>query len=62
MHFHENADVDPARIIKLIQSDTGTYRFGGRDKLQISAELPDGQARLDFLDKLLEFMCARDAA
>jgi hypothetical protein len=54
--------VDPARVIRLVQSRPQAFRFDGRDRLRISADLEDGAARMAALHKLLDEISARDAA
>ena len=60
--FSDTANVDPARVIKLIQSEPQTYRFDGHDKLRVIKELSTTEARVRLLDDLLDTFAARDAA
>ena len=62
IHFSEGADVDPARVISLVQSEPRTYRFDGHDKLRVVRELPTPEARISLLEDLLGRIAARDAA
>jgi len=60
--FSDTANVDPAHVIKLIQSEPQTYRFDGHDKLRVIRELSAAEARIRLLDDLLDTFAARDAA
>jgi transcription-repair coupling factor (superfamily II helicase) len=62
IQFGDQAAVDPARVIRLVQSRPQAFRFDGRDRLRISADLEDGAARMAALHKLLDEISARDAA
>jgi len=62
VQFGEASGIDPARVIRLVQSRPQTFRFDGRDRLRITAELGDGAARIAALDGLLDEIAARDAA
>lgn len=54
VHFGENADFDRVKLINLLQSDPGTYKPEGGDKLRISRQLADAPARFRFLDEFLD--------
>lgn len=60
--FEQKANIDPARIIQLIQSDPHCYRLDGQDKLRINRELPDMESRLKILEHLFHEIALRDAA
>jgi len=45
LQFIPNPPIDPARIIKLVQSRK-TYKLGGRDRLRVEAAMPDVAARV----------------
>lgn len=60
--FEQKANIDPARIIQLIQSDPHCYRLDGQDKLRINRELPDMESRLKILEYLFHEIALRDAA
>jgi transcription-repair coupling factor (superfamily II helicase) len=60
--FSDKPDIDPARIIQLIQTQPNIYRLDGNDKLRIHHDLPDVDARLHLLDNLLEELRSREAA
>jgi transcription-repair coupling factor (superfamily II helicase) len=62
IHFSDEGNIDPARVISLIQSEPHSYRFDGRDKLRVIKELSTAEARILLLDDLLGSIAARDAA
>jgi transcription-repair coupling factor (superfamily II helicase) len=62
IHFGDPSGIDPARVVRLVQARPQTYRFDGRDRLRISAELDDGAARIAALHDLLDEISTRDAA
>jgi len=62
LHFLEHPNVDPGRIIALIQGEPQTYRMDGMDKLRISKDLPDIEHRVMMLDRLLDRISVRNAA
>jgi len=45
LQFIPNPPIDPARIIKLVQSRK-TYKLGGQDRLRVEAAMPDVAARV----------------
>ena len=60
--FTAKPEVDPASIVRLIQSEPTTYSFDGTDKLRFSMELDTGDARIHALEGLLDRLAMRDAA
>ncbi|MDX1513928.1 MAG: transcription-repair coupling factor [Gammaproteobacteria bacterium] len=62
VEFRDEARVDPAKIVRMIQTSPAVYRLDGSNKLRISMELPGESERLNALDSLLEELDARDAA
>ena len=54
--------MDPANIVRLIQSEPSTYSFDGTDRLRFSMELETGDARIGALDGVLDALAMRDAA
>ncbi len=53
IHFVAEPDIDPMKIIRLIQTQPQTYRMDGQDKLRILGEFPDAAARITAIDGLL---------
>ncbi|HEY7840496.1 MAG TPA: transcription-repair coupling factor, partial [Gammaproteobacteria bacterium] len=62
LQFGDTSAIDPARIVRLVQSRPQTFRFDGRDRLRITLDLEDGPARIAALHDLLDEIAARDAA
>lgn len=60
--FEAKANIDPNRIIQLIQSDPSSYKLDGQDKLRISKELPDAETRLEILEFLFDEIALKNAA
>ena len=58
---HPQPDIDPVRIIELIQRDRA-YRLDGSDKLKIIKDLPDAESRFTELDALLTHFQRQHAA
>ncbi len=54
IHFQENADIDTGKLINLIQANPRSYKLEGGDKLRVSQDLDDAQARFRFLDEFLD--------
>ncbi len=55
--FHPSPNIDPLRIIELVQQKPEHFRLKGQDALALTLELPDDAARFDFLENLLEALC-----
>ncbi len=53
LHFGDQPNVDPVRIIQLIQTKPKEYKLDGQDKLRLSRELPTLESRIEALDALL---------
>lgn len=53
IEFRPQPNVEPIKVIKLIQS-TSHYRLEGQDKLRLRKDLPDDEARFTELENLLE--------
>ena len=62
VHFMEKPNIDPGKIIQLIQTRPGIYRMDGRDKLRIVRELPNSDQRFDLLENLFTVLAVSDAA
>lgn len=62
LYFHDQANVDPGRIIALLQGEPQTYRMDGMDKLRVTRDLPDIEHRLTLLEQLLDRIATRNAA
>ena len=53
IEFRKNANVDPAKLIALIQSDSRSYRLDGQTMLRFKADMADMQERIDRVRHLL---------
>ena len=62
LHFHDRANVDPGRIIALLQGEPQTYRMDGMDKLRVSKDLPHSEHRFILLERLLDRIATRHVA
>ncbi|WIG55159.1 MAG: Transcription-repair coupling factor [Rhodanobacteraceae bacterium] len=60
--FHEKPEVDPATIIRLIQTRPRIYKLDGQDKLRITLELPEPADRLRAAGELLETLSVKTKA
>ena len=61
--FGENANVDPVRVVELLQSHPRRFRLDGERRIRIRWELPDLAARLGAVDHLVaELGAPREAA
>ena len=52
LHFNQNTELDPMKLIALLQRDR-RCRMNGPDKLRITVQYHDVQARADFIKSLL---------
>jgi transcription-repair coupling factor (superfamily II helicase) len=62
LNFTDKPDIDPLKIIQLIQNQPGTYKLDGNDKLRVNQDLPDADARITLLDNLLDELSEKQAA
>jgi transcription-repair coupling factor (superfamily II helicase) len=62
LNFSDKPDIDPLKIIHLIQNQPRTYKLDGNDKLRVNQDLPDAEARITLLDKLLDELAEKRAA
>ena len=61
IEFHAQPNIDPTRIIELLQRDRA-YRLDGGEKLRIAKELPDAESRFAELNSLFTRLARRQAA
>jgi transcription-repair coupling factor (superfamily II helicase) len=54
VQFVETPNIDPMKVITLIQTQSKTYRMDGQDKLRIIGDLPDAEARFAAVELLLQ--------
>ncbi len=60
--FNDKPRVDAGAVIRLIQNEPRTYKLLGTDRLRMTMELPDKEARIRALESLLETLATREAA
>ena len=61
--FGERADVDPARVVALLQSHPRRFDLDGERRMRVRWELPDLDARLEAIDHIVtELGAPREAA
>ena len=51
--FGAQTQIDPLKVIKMVQSQPKTYRFEGQDVLRFSAVIEERDQRVKFVEKLL---------
>ena len=54
--FHPNPEIDPMKVIQLIQTQSQTYKLDGPEKLRFIAPLETAEARIAFVEKLVELL------
>lgn len=54
IYFQKNAEIDTEKLIHLLQANPRSYKLEGGDKLRVSQDLADAQARFRFLDEFLD--------
>jgi transcription-repair coupling factor (superfamily II helicase) len=60
--FCEQPDIDPVRIIQLIQNDPAVYKLDGNERLRINRKLDEPAARFRQVTELIDMLSQRDAA
>ncbi len=60
--FDEQPQIDPGKIVALIQSDPKTYKLDGPDKIKVSMPLEEERERVGAIEHLLDWLATRDAA
>jgi len=56
IEFTDKPNIDPARIIALLQSAPRFYKLDGPSKLRITTELIDAESRIEALVKLFDVL------
>ncbi len=54
IEFVDKPNVDPARIIRLLQATPRLYRLDGPNKLRIMADMPDAESRIQALRVMVD--------
>ena len=60
--FSTRTQVDPARVVRLIQSEPGTYRLRDATRLSFTAALSHPEARFAFVEHLLERIAPEESS
>lgn len=58
--FYANAAVDPTSVISLLQSAPRTYSLQGPQRIRISKDMADAEARLATIKTVLDFLVVAD--
>ena len=56
IHFAENMKIDPAHLIRLIQTRPKQFKLDGNDKLRFFADLKDAESRVAETRKVIEVL------
>jgi transcription-repair coupling factor (superfamily II helicase) len=62
LQFDQQTQIDPNKIIHLIQDEPHIYKLDGQDKLRISKELPEPNDRFTMLEDLINNIAIKEAA
>ena len=62
IYFREHSNIDPKRILELIESNPKDYKFDGQDKLRINKELTKKESRIEFLEYFFDEIVLKEAA
>ncbi len=54
--FHPNPDIDPMKIIQLIQTQSQVYKLDGPEKLRFFTPMETPESRVEFVEKLVELL------
>ena len=60
--FHAEPHVDPASVIRLVQSEPGRFRLDNAERLQFAGDFPDAASRVEAVRRLLDSLDIRAAA
>jgi len=59
--FHPKAQIDPASVIALLQSEPKTYRLDGPERIRVTRDMPDADSRLEVTATVLKALRPGDA-
>jgi transcription-repair coupling factor (superfamily II helicase) len=54
IEFVDKPNVDPGRIIQLLQTAPRLYKLDGQNKIRITMDMPDAEARIQALRLLVD--------
>jgi transcription-repair coupling factor (superfamily II helicase) len=60
--FEKEPKIDPAAVIRLIQTQPKAYKLDGQDKLRFILEMPEREQRFQAAEKLLAMLAVKQAA
>ena len=60
--FEENANIDPSKLIMLIQTQSDKFRFNGKDTLNIIFQIDDCAKRITTIQSTLQELAFKEAA
>ena len=60
--FNDSPNIDTMNLISMIQKEPTTYKFDGKNTLRFSAEMPETENRLAFIDTMLKSLANTEAA
>ncbi|NOZ51552.1 MAG: transcription-repair coupling factor [Gammaproteobacteria bacterium] len=60
--FNEQPNIDPMKIITLIQRQPNVYKMDGTDKVRVIQDSPDLDNRTQFVNKLLDLLQGKQTA
>ena len=60
--FEKEPKIDPAAVIRLIQTQPKNYKLDGQDKLRFILDMPEREQRFQAAEKLLEMLAIKQAA
>jgi transcription-repair coupling factor (superfamily II helicase) len=60
--FNKEPNIDPATVIRLIQTQAKTYKLDGQDKLRFAMDLTDREQRFQAVERILELLAIKRAA
>lgn len=56
IEFSAHTEVDPLKLVQLVQSAPGAYQFDGATALKCKAELEEAAQRFEYIEQLLEML------
>jgi transcription-repair coupling factor (superfamily II helicase) len=54
VHFSAQPNIDPMRVIRLIQTQAKTYKMDGQNRLRVIRDMHDAAARFQAVEQLLK--------
>ncbi|ABM62032.1 transcription-repair coupling factor [Halorhodospira halophila SL1] len=60
IHFGPQPQIDPGRLVQMVQQEPGKYRLDNQQRLHLSDDLSDETARFEAMERLLERLHASE--